>query len=277
VTKKSAGAAPSGSADRDSLMVQSVEKAFRVLTAFDGTDRSMSLSEVAQKSELDLSAAQRFVHTLERLGYLRKDPATRRLELTVRSLELGYSYMRGSALVERTMPYLQHLSKTTEETVNLTVLDGTEIVFVSRFMSRHVLNTDVFVGMRLPAYCTAPGMAILSRLPLPDALAVLKGSDLRPYTPSTTWKLEDLERKLKASAERGYAVTCGEIYRGDISIGAAVTDASGYPSGAINVAVSTSRYTAAEAEAQFSPLVIAAAHSVSQIPVLPGRRLARAR
>lgn len=275
VAKTAAETGPVVPAVRDGLMVQSVEKAFRVLTAFDGAERSMSLSEVALKADLDLSAAQRFVHTLERMGYLRKDASTRRLELTVRTLELGYNYMRGSALVERAMPYLQHLSKETEETVNLTVLDGTEIVFVTRFMSRHVLNTDVFVGMRLPAYCTGSGLAMLSRMSLLDATALLRVSDLKPYTPSTTWRLEDLERKMKLSAARGYAVTCEEIYRGDISIGAAVVDGRGHPLAAINVAVSTSRYKLEDAEAQFSPLVIAAAHSVSEVPVLKGRRAAR--
>lgn len=58
-----------------------------------------------------------------------------------------------------------HLSKTTEETVNLAVRDDTDIVFVSRFMSRHVLDNDVIIGTRLLAYCTAPGIAILSCLP----------------------------------------------------------------------------------------------------------------
>ena len=82
--------------------------------------------------------------------------------------------------MERALPYLQHLSKETEETVNLTIPDGTEVVFVSHFLSRHVLNTDVIVGTRLPAYCTAPGIAILSRLPAMEAEAIIEASDLRP-------------------------------------------------------------------------------------------------
>ena len=81
----------------------------------------------------------------------------------------------------------------------MTVLDDTEIIFISRFMRRHMLNTNVIIGSRMPAYCTAPGMAILSRLPEDEAVAILERSDRKAYTPSTTWKLDDLVKKLSMS------------------------------------------------------------------------------
>ena len=250
--------------DRDPLMVQSVEKAFRVLRVFDGTRPNLSLSQIADETGLDMSAAQRFTHTLVKLGYLQKNPDTKRFELAVKALDFAYHYARASSLVERGMPYLMHLSKTTEETVNLTVLDDTDIVFVSRFMSRHVLNNDVVTGMRLPAYCTAPGIAILARLPMAEALSILDRSDLRPYTPHTTWNRDALVDKLRLTATRGYATAFEEYFHGDLSFAAAILDAKGAPYGAINIAVSRSRYTPEEAEERFAPLVVAAAHSISQ-------------
>lgn len=180
----------------DPLMVMSVDKAFRVLHAFDSSRPSMSLTQVAAAVGMDKSAAQRFTYTLEKLGYLRKDPVTKRFELTVRSLDIAHHYLHSNAMMQRAMPYLMHLSKTTEETINLTMMDGTEIVFVSRFMSRHVLNTDVIVGTRMPAYCTAPGIAILSRLPAAEAAALVDRMDLKPYTPTTTWKRDGLLAKI---------------------------------------------------------------------------------
>jgi len=58
------------------LFVQSVEKAMKVLTAFDGSKRQLSLSEIAALTDLDNSAAQRFTYTLAMLGYLVKDGAS---------------------------------------------------------------------------------------------------------------------------------------------------------------------------------------------------------
>jgi IclR family transcriptional regulator, pca regulon regulatory protein len=256
--------------ERDPLLVQSVEKAFRVLRAFDGTRQYLSLSEIAEETGLDLSAAQRFTHTLSKLGYLNKQPDTKRFELTVKVLDFGYHYARASSLVERGMPYLMHLSKTTEETVNLTVLDDIDIVFVSRFMSRHVLNNDVIVGTRLPAYCTAPGIAILSRLSRQDAHSILARSNLRPFTPQTTWKMDDLLTKLDRSEAQGYGTAFEEYFYGDLSLAAAILDTRGTPIAALNIAVSRSRYTPEEAEKHFAPLVVAAAHSISQSA--PSRR-----
>lgn len=261
-TASSAGSSPAGK-ERDPLMVQSVEKAFRVLRAFDGAHAALGLTQIAAATGLDMSAAQRFTHTLVQLGYLAKNEETRRFELTVRALDFGYRYTRGSALVALGLPVLMHLSKETEETVNLTVLDATEIVFVSRVMSRHVLNNDVVTGTRLPAFCTAPGMAILSALPEVEALDILARSDLCAYTPQTTWQMADLAAKLKASAERGYATAFEEYFPGDLSIAAPVFGRDGRPAGAINIAVSTSRYTPEGAEKSFAPLIVAAARSIA--------------
>ncbi|ALA20567.1 MULTISPECIES: IclR family transcriptional regulator [unclassified Chelatococcus] len=248
----------------DALMVMSVEKAFRVLEAFGGQRQTMSLSQVAAATDMDVSAAQRFTHTLTRLGYLRKDPETKRFELTPKSLDLGYHFLRGNRLIERAMPYLMHLSKETEETVNLTVLDDTHIIFVSRFMSRHMLNTDVIIGTRMPAYCTAPGIAMLSCLPEAEALAIIDRSDLKAHTAHTTFQREELAAKLRLSAERGFATAFSEFYNGDASVAAAILDEHGRPEGAINIAVSYARYTQEEVIERFSSLVVAAARAVSR-------------
>lgn len=248
----------------DRLMVNSVEKAFRVMQVFDGTRKSLSLSQIASATGLSMSAAQRFTHTLTKLDYLEKDAETKRFKLTVKVLDFGYHYTRSNELVERAIPYLMHLSKTVDETVNLTVLDDIEIVFISRFMSRHVLNNDVIIGTRLPAYCTAPGIAILSRLPETEAESILDRSNLRPYTPMTTWDKPSLLAKIRESADRGYAMTFEEYYLGDLSYASAVVDDSNRPIGAINLAVSSSRFSPKEAEEQFSRLVVAAAAAVSK-------------
>jgi DNA-binding IclR family transcriptional regulator len=250
------------------MSVQSVEKAFRVLNAFGASQPTLGLTQLAAASGLDKSAAQRFTHTLVRLGYLRKDPDTKRFELTVRALELGYHYMRANALVERALPYLLHLSSVTEETVNLTVMDDTSIVFITRLTSRHFLQTDVMVGTRMPAYCTAPGVAMLSRLPRREAREILERSELRSYTPNTTCRMTDLVRKLDVTGARGYATAFEEFYHGDLSVAAAVVDRNGRAMGAVNVGVSRARFAPEDAEARFSSLVVATALSISQIAPL---------
>jgi IclR family transcriptional regulator, pca regulon regulatory protein len=262
---KQQAARPVGEApDDDPLYVRSVEKGFRVLAAFGSGRATLSLAQIALETKLDKSAAQRFTHTLARLGYLRKDPDTKRFELTTRALDLGYHYTRASPLVERSLPYLMHLSRDTEETVSLTVLDGNEIVYVSRFMSRYMLNTNIIIGSRLPAYCTAPGRAMLSRLPTDEAHAILGTSELRSLTPHTIWRMPELRAQLAQSARRGYALANEEIFANDISIASAVLGGKGEVLGAVSIAVSKLRCPISEAEERFAPLVTAASQAMSQ-------------
>jgi DNA-binding IclR family transcriptional regulator len=266
-TRRKRASAPADQAGRkdDALMVNSVEKAFRVLSAFGREHQTLSLSQVASETGMDLSAAQRFTHTLTRLGYLHKDAQSKRFELTAKTLDLGYHFMRSNRLIDRAMPYLMHLSKETGETVNLTLREGSEIIFVSRFLNRHVLNTDVIIGTRMPAYCTAPGIAMLSRLPEDEAMAIIAASELKAYTPSTTWQRDALRDKLRQSAAQGYATAFEEVYLGDASVAAAVLDHRGRPEAAVNIATSTSRYSREEVVSRFSSLVIAAAHAISRL------------
>lgn len=248
----------------DALYVQSVEKAFRVLAAIGRGQPGMGLTELAAAAGLDRSAAQRFSHTLERLGYLRKDPRTRRYELTPRTLDLGAMYIRSSTLVDRALPYLMELSRRSEEAVSLTVLDGTEIVYVARLLSRNAMHANIIIGSRLPAFCTAPGIAILSRLPRAEAMAVLEASDRRAHTPHTTTALPALARRLEETARRGYVVTSEELFVNDVSIAAPVLGPLREPLAAVNIAVSKLRCPPAEAESLYAPLVTGAATAMSQ-------------
>lgn len=254
--------AVSGVVPTDPLHVLSVEKAFKVLTAFDQAYPKLTLTQLTARTGMDLSSTQRFAHTLTKLGYLLKDPETKRFELTLKSLQLGYHYIMANPLIQLAMPYLLHLSQATEETVNLTFLERTDVVFVARFMSRHVLNLDTFIGSRMPAYCCASGIAMLSKLPRKEAIGVLDRSELRPITSTTVYKKKELVRKLDLSAERGYATAFEEYYHGDLSIAAPVLNHAGVSLGAVNVAVSRARYTPEEAEKKFSSLVIACALSI---------------
>lgn len=246
----------------DPLLVLSVEKAFKVMTAFDRTHPKMTLTQLVARIGMDKSATQRFTHTLTTLGYLSKDPETKLFELTLKSLELGYHYLVANTLIQLAMPYLQHLSQVTEETVNMMFLDGTDVVIVARLMSRNVISVDTVVGSRLPAYCSAAGMAILSKLSRKAALDILEKSDRRAVTPNTVYKKDELVKKIEVSERRGYATAFEEYYRGDLSIASPVLNHAGVPVAAVGVSVSRARHSPEDMEAKFASQVIACALSI---------------
>ena len=87
---------PRSSQDRDPLFNQSVEKAFAILEAFGGERRGLNLREGSTAVGMTKSSAQRCTHTLERLGYLRRDPRVKRWVLTPQALNMAHSYLRAT-------------------------------------------------------------------------------------------------------------------------------------------------------------------------------------
>jgi DNA-binding IclR family transcriptional regulator len=250
--------------DRDPLFVRSVEKAFRILQAFDGANPSLSLRDIAVITGLDKSGTQRFTHTLVQLGMLRKEAETKRFVLSPGTLELGSYYIYSNPLIRAATPHLFNLSQATGEAISLTVPDGTGVIYIYRLLSRNILTTDVVAGTRLPAYCTAPGIAVLATLPPDEATDILERSDRRALTPQTKWQMPDLKEKLRVTAERGFAIACEEIYQNDISIAAAILDGNGRGIAAVTLAVSKLHMTPEAAIEKFSPQVIGIAQTLSQ-------------
>nr|WP_241202411.1 MULTISPECIES: IclR family transcriptional regulator C-terminal domain-containing protein [unclassified Caballeronia] len=246
-----------------SLYVQSVEKAMTVLTAFDGSKRQLSLSEIASLTGFDLSATQRFTFTLAALGYLFKDPESRKYELSPKLLDFTYHYLTSNELVSRATPYLQQLGSETEEATNLTVLDDTDIVFVLRIVSRNVFNAHVITGSRLPAYCTAPGLAILATLSDGEVEDILARTNLIAYTPSTVHQPRKIKDRIAQIRKQGYAHTEDEYFVSDISTAAAITNSHGRAVGAVNIAVARPRWQAERDEQRFADLVISTASAIS--------------
>jgi IclR family pca regulon transcriptional regulator len=250
--------------ERSSLFVGSVEKAFQVLEAFRDTHRAMSMAEIARAAQLDRSATQRLVHTMELLGYIRRLPGSSQYALAPKVLTLSYNYLRSRELIERASPYLLDISRTLGETCNLQELDGHEIVFLARFPGKHLVNVDFAVGYRLPAVFTASGRAMVSKLDAAKRKEIVRATPMNPVTPYTEIDTKLLLVRIDEAADKGYSIVMNQTLVGDISVAAAITDHHGYPVAAINIAVPTTRWTVEKAEEQLLPHVLLAATSISQ-------------
>jgi IclR family transcriptional regulator, pca regulon regulatory protein len=249
---------------RSSLFVGSTEKAFQVLHVFDGPQRHMTLADIARAANLDRSATQRLVYTLETLGYLRRIAGTRNYGLTSKVLQFSHNYLKANDLIDRASPYLLEISRNLGETTNLHELDGHEVVFVARFPGRHLINIDFVIGSRLPAYFTSSGTSILSVLPEEERLDILRRTTLEPLTPFTLTDPDKLLERVRVAATRGYAVVMNESVMGDISISAPIINEHGRAVAAVNISVPTTRWTRERAEAELVQHVHVAATSISK-------------
>jgi len=261
--RNAAAATGKGPRAHDPLFNDSAQKALAVLEAFGKGRRVLKLAEAAEVAEITKASAQRCIHTLEVLGYLRRDRRGTGWMLTPRALGIAHAYLSGYRLVEQATQHLVDLNRVTGESVSLSEPDGTEMVFVARFPSHKRFLIHMPIGRRLPMYCTASGRAYLSALPAAEALQLLRASSLRALTPMTVTDLRRIQELIAAAHVDGYACSDQECYRGDVTVAAPVIDEAGHPIGAINISAPTSRWTLEQMRAKFAALVMETARAVS--------------
>jgi len=262
--------APTGTADdaapEDSqslLFNQSLEKGLAVLRAFSARRRTMTLADVAAATDITKSSAQRMVFTLEKLGYLRKHPKTRRYQLTPRVMEIGFNYLAANALIDVANPYLSELTKVTTETSCLTEPDGLDMVYVARFVSAQFVPVHMPIGSRIPMYCTASGRAFLSALPEDEARALIEASDRVAHTTHTLTEVEAILATLRQARLQGFATNAEELFLGDMTIAAPVLGSQGRPVASVHVVAPTSRWTLEEAVRKLAPTLLLCARSLT--------------
>jgi len=253
----------------DPLFNRTVEKAVAILEAFGGEKAALNLAEIGQAAGMTKSSAQRCTHTLERMGYLRRDPTLKRWVLTARSLGIAHAYLSGHDLMEQATTHLIDLNQACGESVSLSEPDGTDMVYIARFPSHKRFFIHMPVGRRLPMYCSGAGRAYLSTLPRKDVQRILHASTLRSYTPMTLTEPKRILREVDAAREAGYAWAAQEYYRGDLTIAAPVYAADGRPVAAINISAPTSRWTLDELRVRFSSVLLETARAASSSLATP--------
>jgi len=248
------------------LMLQSVTRAFHVLEAIGSVGRPLSLAEIAKQAGIDKSAAQRAAHTLQVLGYLERAPTGNGFMPGRQFLYRSFDYLRMNPLIERATPVLNELRKTTHERVDLSLLDGTSIVYAIRRQSKRETFFATLIGRRIPAFSSSGGRAMLALMSDADVEEIIARSDLRPTTQKTICDRDGIWGKIEEARREGYALAAEESLIGEVVVAAAVTGTGGQPLAAVHIAGSLSEWSVEEFRARFSPLVLEAARALSHWP-----------
>lgn len=227
------------SSDPGREFIGSLARGISVINAFSAEDPEMTLSEVATKTALTRATARRVLLTLVELGYVRQKGRT--FALLPKVLDLGYSYLSSFGLPSVAEPYLEKLVEDLHESSSMSVLAGTDIVYVARVPTSRIMTISLGLGSRLPAYPTSMGRVLLAGLPEDELAQYLSQVRLDPITPSTVTDPEELRGILTRVASDGFAIVDQELEEGLRSIAAPVTDGRRRVVAAVNVSFHTSR------------------------------------
>ena len=129
----------------------------------------------------DRATARRCLLTLHQAGYAEYDGKF--FTLTPRASAAGHGSAGGAAAAAGGAALAGPLTERIGQSCSVSILDGTEIVYLARAAQRRVMSIGLMPGSRLPAHCTSLGRVLLAALPEDQARAIVEASDLTPRTP----------------------------------------------------------------------------------------------
>lgn len=243
--------------------IVSVCRALSILELFDAHTAELGITEMAERLDLHKSTLAGLVYTLENSGYLEQNPTTRKYRLGVKLVERAFVALGHLEVTRVALPHLERLRNWRNETVNLAVLDGDEVVYIERLLGSQTLGMRSEVGKRAMAHSTALGKALLSQLPKSELDVFLANCDLPPVTPNTITEPQELKRELELVRSRGYAVDMEEDQVGGACIAAPIFDHKGKAIAAVSISVPMARLSPSEIP-HFGAKVMGTAQAISQ-------------
>lgn len=183
--------------------VAAVLKVFAILQALSERNET-GISELSLRLAMPKATVYRFLQTMKTLGYVRQEVDSERYGLSMKIFELGAKALQYPDLVEICKPHMQRLSDATGETVHLGMLIDSEIIYVHKVDSRHMLGMYSRVGRRAPLHCTAIGKVLMAWEAPARRAQILKGCDFKRYREKTITTREGFEAELERTLAQGF-------------------------------------------------------------------------
>lgn len=243
--------------------VKSLVKALSIVEHLGTSPSGSTLTEISKKLRIGKSTVHRLISTLMDHDFVWLDPLSSRYILGARILQLSDQLTHQSILIRYGDPVLTYLARTCDETCNLGVLDGGEVLYLIMKESKNPLRMAGQVGKRLPAHCTALGKALLSDASKEDLVQFLgRKGHLNTPTPRSISTVPELHAELSKVRQTRLAFDDEELYAGVSCIASPVRDHLGRIVAAISISYPKNRVDARRLE-EFKSLLLESAAELS--------------
>lgn len=213
---------------------RAVDRALEILLCFSQDEPSLTLTQISERVGMHKSTVYRLLTTLENKHFIQRVEENGTYRLGLGLVKLGFLVLRSNSLHRQATPFMQRLSAEFRETVDLAILDGTEVVYLQVIESPQRVKLATAPGERLPVFCTATGKAFLAFLPDDQVQAILKRG-MRKYTEHTTTSIPKILEELRKTRDRGFAISEQEFEDGINAVAAPILDANRYPLAAMAI------------------------------------------
>lgn len=215
--------------------------AIRILEVFFDSESELTLHEISTKAKVGKTSAFRILYTLDKLGYVEKDPFGGKYRLGLRIIAAARKTVAGGNLVQAARAHLKKLRDEFNETINLAVLRNDEIVYLEILESPYPFRMTETVGARIPWHSTALGKSIAAYLPEERVRRILKQSPLKRFTPNTITSMREYMEGLKSVGDQGFSFDVEESELGATCVAAPIFDADHAVIGALSISGASPR------------------------------------
>ena len=218
---------PKNTGEVGKTAIQVVERMMNLLDALAEQEESSSLKLMAEQTGLHPSTAHRILNDMVACRLVeRGDGGTYRLGLKL--LELGNLVKARLSVREAAQVPMRTLHKLTGETVNLSVRQGDEIVYIDRaYSERSGMQVVRAIGGRAPLHLTSVGKLFLASDDANQVRAYVTRTGLSGHTKNSITDLHKLEAELNQVRKVGNSRDDEELELGVSCFAAAILDDSG--------------------------------------------------
>ena len=241
---------------------QSLDRGLQVIQAFSQNNKALTISDVSKITGLSRPTARRILLTLEHLGFA--EASNGLFTLTARTLSLGYAYLSSNNTWSIAHPFMRDFVEKTGESCSISILDGTDIIYVARISTKRIMSINLDVGSKLPAYATSMGHVLLANLSPEELETYMNNLDFEKFTDKTIHNKQELLQTLQDVREQNWGGVDQQLEEGLRSIAVPMRNASGKVFAAMNCSAHAGRISKEVLRDEFLPLLQESVEKISQ-------------
>ena len=204
--------------------VQVIERMFTLIDILASREDAMSLKEISEKAGLHASTAHRILNDLA-TGRFVDRPQAGNYRLGMRLLELGNLVKNRLNVRDAALEPMRELHRVTQQTINLSMRQGDEIVYVERaYSERSGMQVIRAIGGRAPLHLTSVGKLFLASDEPHRVRAYATRTGLSGHTKNSLTQLPALEKELAKVRRDNYATDNEELELGVRCMAAGIFD-----------------------------------------------------
>jgi len=242
--------------------VAAVLKVFAILNAL-GERSDIGITDLSVRLAMPKATVYRFLQTMKSLGYVRQEADSERYGLAMRTFELGAKALPSPELIDLAKHHMQMLADATGETVHLASLIDSEIIYIHKVDSRHMLGMYSRIGRRAPLHCTAIGKVLMAWEHPERRDRILDGAEFKRFRDKTITERPAFLAELEQVRKQGFAEDREEFDDHIRCLGVPIFDHLGQPIAGLSVSFPTFRFDAEKAP-EVIKLLQAASRDISE-------------